>query len=449
MDVAAVTGIDVRRVFEQTETDPGWSFAECKRSDTAKWTHSYHSYPAKFIPQLVERLFEEYLTRGAPASINDPFMGSGTTIVSAIANGYTVSGTDINGIAALMSRVKATPIEPMYLARKLARFEERIAFLNPTAPTYGSDQCDIKPVVSATHAERIDYWFTNDNKRDLGYILGAIHEEVDPMIRDYLLVAFSHILKSTSMWMQTSTKPTRDFKKVPKNPYRAIIKHLKKMWRGNHAFFEVVPENVRQNLARYLNVGRGDAKEQPVLDGTVDLVITSSPYVTSYEYADLHQLSTIWLDLAVDLTDYKKGFIGTAHKKCQGRRLKSIIAQGIIDKMNEVDCRVAEEIQAFFLDMEDVIAESCRILKPGGRACYVIGDTRLKEVDILNAEVFAETMVAVGLSLDRVIKREIPSRILPQTRDSRTGRFASAVNADKRAYPCEYIVIGRKDESRW
>ena len=28
----------------------------------------------------------------------------------------------------------------------------------------------------------------------------------------------------------------------------------------------------------------------------VDMIITSPPYVTSYEYADLHQLSSLWLD---------------------------------------------------------------------------------------------------------------------------------------------------------
>jgi hypothetical protein len=37
--------------------------------------------------------------------------------------------------------------------------------------------------------------------------------------------------------------------------------------------------------------------------------ITSSPYVTSYEYADLHQLTTIWLQPEVNLKEYKSEFI--------------------------------------------------------------------------------------------------------------------------------------------
>jgi DNA modification methylase len=45
----------------------------------------------------------------------------------------------------------------------------------------------------------------------------------------------------------------------------------------------------------------GDARNQPVDNETVDLIITSSPYALSYEYAELYELSNIWLDLADDL----------------------------------------------------------------------------------------------------------------------------------------------------
>ena len=81
--------------FNQSSIDKAWSFDGCKPSDTGKWTHSYHRYPAKFIPQLVERLMNDYITNGA-ARVNDPFMGCGTTIVSAVARGFHASGTDIN-----------------------------------------------------------------------------------------------------------------------------------------------------------------------------------------------------------------------------------------------------------------------------------------------------------------------------------------------------------------
>jgi hypothetical protein len=217
------------------------------------------------------------------------------------------------------------------------------------------------------------------------------------------------------------------------------------MQRGNEAFFKIISPKVRENISEYLMLKGGDARKQPVADRTVDLVLSSSPYVTSYEYADLHQLSTIWLDLVEDLKAYKQEFIGTSCKSNGITELKSSIAKDIIDKMSEKNKKMAKEIEAFFIDMEEVFDESFRILRHGGRCCYVIGNTKLKGINILNAEVFAESLQYSGFKLDRVIKREIPLKILPQKRDEKTGRFASNQKANSEAYPIEYIIIGLKE----
>jgi len=426
------SGKEIIDIFNTKMIDEDWSFIDYKPSDTGKWTHNYHRYPAKFIPQLVEKLFDEYILDES-AHVNDPFMGCGTTVVTAISRGFKVSGTDINKIAYLIAKVKSSPIEPQYLDRKI---KELLLKLN-------NDK--IKSLIPQNSIERINYWFTEDNKNELGRILKVIYDEEDKNIRDFYLVAFSHILKTCSIWLQRSTKPTRDLKKKPVKPYDALRKHLIKMQRGNKAFYKVVPIHVRENLEEYLNIEIGDARKQPVPDEAVDLIVTSSPYVTSYEYADLHQLSTIWFDLADDLTEYKKGFIGTSYKKYENKKLKSQIAMDIVDKMSQKSKKTAKEIEAFFIDMEEVFDESFRILKHGGRCCYVIGDTKLRGIDILNAEVFAESLQYSGFKIDRIIKREIPLKILPQKRDEKTGRFANNHDANSEAYPIEYIVIGLKE----
>ena len=433
---------EIINLFNTKKIDEDWSFAGYKPSDTGKWTHDYHRYPAKFIPQLVEKLIDEYIPY-KDAHINDPFMGCGTTIVTAISRGFKASGTDINKIAHLITKVKSTPIEPEYLNKKIEQLMSRLKVLNGTQITLFNDK--IEPLIPQKHIDRINYWFTEENKNELGKILRVIYDENDEVIRNFFLVAFSHILKNCSIWLQGSTKPTRDLEKKSVKPYDALRRHLMKMRSGNDAFYEVVPDRIRKNINQYLNIEIGDARKQPVSDETVDLVVTSSPYVTSYEYADLHQLSTIWLDLADDLTEYKKEFIGTAYKKYENKRLRSSIAMDIVNKMSKKSKKMAKEIEAFFIDMEEVFDESFRILKHGGRCCYVIGDTKLKGIDILNAEVFAESLQYSGFKFDRLLKREIPSKILPQKRDEKTGRFANNDEANSEAYPIEYIVIGLKE----
>ncbi|TFH01018.1 MAG: class I SAM-dependent methyltransferase, partial [Candidatus Thorarchaeota archaeon] len=193
----------------------------------------------------------------------------------------------------------------------------------------------------------------------------------------------------------------------------------------------------------YLNIALGDARDQSVEDNSVDLIVSSSPYMTSYEYADLHQLSTIWLDFTEDLKQYRTRFIGSSSRPENRHVLRSEFANNIVLEMKDKNKKLSQEIGSFFLDMEQVFDESYRILKSGGRCCFVIGNTSLKGVDILNAQIFAESIQHSGFTLDRIIKREIPSKILPQTRDKKTGRFTSSSEATSIAYPVEYIVIGK------
>lgn len=434
------TPSEIIGLFQSKDIDKNWSFIEYKPSETSKLTHCYHRYPAKFIPQLVERLMDEYLIGIKEPHVNDLFMGSGTTIACAISRGYRASGTDINYISELITRVKSTPINPVLLREKTEKLLSDLYFLE--SETLFSS-C-IKPYIPKANIERIDYWFKPEIKEELGIILARIKEEPDINIQNFFTVCFSHILKTVSIWLMGSTKPTRDFNKKIQKPIVCFKKHLKKMERKNKEFWTIVPSHIKNNLDLYLNIKRGDAKNQPVDDETVDIQITSSPYVTSYEYADLHQLSTLWLEYATNLTEYRKEFIGTAYKKYEDRQLKSKIAQSIINQMTLKDQNMAKEIEAFFIDMQECFDEAYRILKQGGRCCYVIGNTALRKVEILNAEVFAESMQYSGLVIDRIIKREIPSKILPQKRDAETGKFAKNGEEDFHAYPTEYIVIGRK-----
>lgn len=81
--------------------------------------HNFHSFPAKFPPQL-SRLFIENLT--SPGDIVlDPMAGSGTTIVEAVSTGRTRLGFDIDPLALLISKVKVTPLDPVSVEREARR----------------------------------------------------------------------------------------------------------------------------------------------------------------------------------------------------------------------------------------------------------------------------------------------------------------------------------------
>jgi DNA modification methylase len=91
--------------------------------------------------------------------------------------------------------------------------------------------------------------------------------------------------------------------------------------------------------------------------------------------------------------------------------------------------------------MQECFEEMYRVLKEGGRAAIVVGDTDLRKVKIQNASVFIEAMEAIGFKKHDIILRPIPSKILPLTRDEKTGKFTSKRSADRLAYPTEHIMI--------
>ena len=119
-----------------------------------------------------------------------------------------------------------------------------------------------------------------------------------------------------------------------------------------HMDHNLAESSVRDRSLHELNIELGDARNQSVQDSSVDLIVSSSPYVTSYEYADLHQLSTIWLDFTEDLKQYRTRFIGSSSRPKNRLVLRSEVANNIILEMREKSKKLSQEIGSFFLDIE-------------------------------------------------------------------------------------------------
>ena len=416
-------------LFQKIKIDHSWAFADKTRKDTTYLTHGYHRYPAKFIPQIVSRLTSKYTKIGD--LILDPFGGCGTTLVESKVMGRPSIAVDINPVAVLITKAKITPIDPV-------KIEEEFTALKNKLVEY-SEKIKVKV---PTH-ERIDYWFKPEEKRRLAFIFAEISRIKNQDVRDFFFCGFSNILKNCSIWLQKSNKPTRDFEKKPSEPIKTFLKQIKMMLRGNTRLFDLLSE--RGYLKVPSKVICTDARTISAKTNSVNLIVTSPPYVTSYEYADLHQLTALWLEHTTDLSDFRKRFIGTSYHSKKDLFLNSALAEKIRSELLRKDKKTADEVSTYFSEMNQVFVEMKRMLKMGGKTCIVIGNTRLKGVEILNAEVFTEQLQNLGLKIVDIIKREIPSKNLPSIRDEQTGRFASIKEKNKiYVYPTEYILVMEK-----
>ena len=413
-----------------TEVDPEWAFEDFRSIE--QWTHGYHRYPAKFLPNVVKKIIEDH----SPANCNviaDLFAGCGTTLVEAKAHGKASIGTDINPVARLITKVKTTPIVPEELQQAYDELTNCFDAFNE------ADYIDIRK------HERLDHWFSTAEKAKIAFLYDSVHNlDVEETIKEFFYVCISHILKNCSRWLQSSTKPQVDPNKVIPNPFDEFKRHCQKMIKSNAEYYDYLNRNGYLNVP--FDIRLEDARHTSIESQTVDMIITSPPYVTSYEYADIHQLTAYWMEYVSNMSVFRKQFIGTSYSGNTSLEVKgSLLAQEIVNALAEKSKHIARDVAQYFNDMREVANEMARILVPNGHACIVIGNTKIKDIQIKSAEVFYELLKNAGLRKEDVIKRSIPHKLMPTLRDSKTGKFTKQDNPNcKKVYPNEYILIMKK-----
>ncbi len=430
----------VLRSFSTLKPSTSWSFAEFQRAETAMMTHSYHRYPAKFIPQLVDKLVGQYTSEGDV--VCDPFGGCGTTLVQSKVSGRHSIGFDINPVAKLITDTKTRAINPTKLAKAREFFVDKLELAH-------------KKKKQVKHSERIYYWFDKKIVKELDVIYSSILAIKDTETRRFFLCAFSHVLKNCSRWLMKSIKPTIDKDKEFPEPKITFLRHLDSMIKKNEIFYDSLKESGRLKIPSKMKLWNS-TKRLPLDDKSVDLIVTSPPYVTSYEYADLHQLSLLWFggdkkhfknwDGVVNkFLDFKKQFIGSGHKKVAHKEFGSRIAEDIVSSLEVVDRPLAQSVASYFADMQAAFREMYRILKKHKKACVIIGNTELQGVPILNAQVATEQMMNLGFKKVKLIKREVSNKMITPWRDEKTGKFTGHKNpSKKRAYEFEYVLLMEK-----
>lgn len=183
-------------------------------------------------------------------------------------SGRKSHGFDINPVAKLITQAKTTAIYPKTLENNLQKFLDY----------YGSSS----PRAISIHNDRLKYWFDDAAIEELNKIYASIKPIRNYAIRRFYLCAFSHILKNRSRWLMKSIKPQVDPEKAAPNSLDTFLHHLKFMMKKNERFYELLQKNGALQTRATMRIANS-TKRLPLEDSSVDLVVTSPPYVTSYE----------------------------------------------------------------------------------------------------------------------------------------------------------------------
>ena len=358
-----------------------WDF---KDFTTQYLTHTFHSYPARFIPQI-PLTFIKLFTKERE-TVLDPMCGCGTALVEAFLNNRNSIGNDFNPLAALITKVKTTLIDEnefRYFNKKLAVMKRYL-------------DLDYR---------RVDERLNNLPNRKVSKIFDRVVISKLESIRETLLGVkeegyndlfdIGRVALSSTIWSLVENGNGLDvddlFLKKVKSMRNELIKTARVV--------KSVPE---------AKIICGDARKLEVETDSTDLIVTSPPYVNALDYYRAHMYNMLWLGMDFDL--FRKHEIG-GH------------SHFIINRF-----RLLSE---YLGDMLRSMIEMNRVLKKGKLCVIVVGNSSLEYELIESHKFFAEMGKKIGFKPIKTIFRNI----------DKTRKYTSA---DIGKIDDEYILVMQK-----
>jgi len=172
--------------------------------------------------------------------------------------------------------------------------------------------------------------------------------------------------------------------------------------------------SVCPKLKGHTTVTCGDAR-QPMSkfkgDSFYDGVLTSPPYLNSFDYTDIYRPELLLLKKARDASELRKLRFATLRSHVQVAWKPSsplqipLLQQKIqeIDGASLWDGRIPEMINAYFVDLDRVIGQCAQRLKVGATAGFVVADSAYCGVVIPVDLVLAEILQRRGFTTRKTV----------------------------------------------
>lgn len=336
----------------------GWDF---KDFTTQYLTHKFHPYPARFIPQIPLTFIKLFTKEGE--TVLDPMCGCGTTLVEAFLNNRNSIGNDFNPLATLITKVKVTLIpntEFKYLKEKLQKMKR---FLN-------LDYKRINKRIESLPNRKISKIFNRVVTSKLEVIRETLLEIKEEGGHDDIY-DLGRVALSSTIWSLVENGDGLDVDELFLKKVNSMEKELKKM------------SKIVKNPPK-VKVRTGDARKLEVESNSVDLIVTSPPYINALDYYRVHMYNMLWLGMDFDL--FKKHEIG-GHSHFIYNRFRLL--------------------SEYLGDMLRAMIEMNRVLKENKLCVIVVGNSSLEYELIESYKFFAEMSKFIGFKVVKTYFRNI------------------------------------------
>ena len=314
--------------------------------------HGFHTYPARMHPVTASRLVKAFAPPGAV--VLDPFCGSGTVLVEAMLAGRNAVGTDLNPLAVMLARLKTQPLSREHQDTLVACARDVAAF------------ADARRTSRAGATRRLA-------QEDVALFDPHVLLELDGLragvaaapaeAREGLSLVLSAILVKLSKQQGDTSARVAPRRIAAGFAAKLFVSKTEELARRLEAFTRALPPG--QGASR---VKLDDATRLRTLEPkSIDAVITSPPYVATYDYLAHHALRLRWLDL--DARDFERGELGA-------RRTYALLAPDAARK-------------AWEHELDRFLRAVLRVVRPGASVVLLIGDSAVGD-----AALRADEMVA-------------------------------------------------------
>jgi hypothetical protein len=340
-----------------TEIHDSWKYAG------DGWGSSLHricSRTGSFPPALAHYFVKRYSRRGDV--VLDPFSGKGTLPLEACLNGRIGIGNDLAPEAYVITRAKVNPVTLDCVKEWICK----------TRAKWDPESYDVDEI-----SDDVRVFFSKSTLKQILAIRDILMDD-DSDLANFIKALMCGILHGPTK-MHLSVPCSHAFSMSPKYIRRFIKKNgLRKPKRDVLKCLLMKAERVLEDgLPKIRGIATmEDARNLPLEDESVNLIVTSPPYFNMQTYAWDN-----WLRL---------WFLGYDYLEVKSKLFQS------------------ESKQKFKIFMYESLKEMFRVLKDDSACFVVVGDVRLNGYYINMAEMIAPIAETVGFTVARLISDFIP-----------------------------------------
>lgn len=390
-----------------------WAYGERSPNQGALF-----QYPAMMVADM-QRDLTDALLADHPSScgpVFDPFVGSGTVLMAAMALGRDFVGWDINPLAILICRVKAGPFH-------LRAFADAAARVNaPGAPPRPQQRFDNQ-----------QHWFVEHVAAGLTLLRGRIGGERNASTRRFLWVCLAETVRRTSN-SRTSTvklhrRPPEQIENRPDARFtfgRVVEDNLNRLEEARDEL-EAVGVLSRGWYRGEISLELGDTRQLAWRAPASPALVTSPPYgdnTSTVPYGQHAYLPLQWIDLddvgphadqgCLDSTyEIDRRSLGGVKRvvpeQDEELQTKSKELQRLLAKLVHAKRDRRTRVLAFVRDFDEALANCLPAVAPGAAAAWTVGSRRVGGQQVRLDKFLIELSARHGFTHVQTVRRDIPA----------------------------------------